>query len=404
MGKPRSAVGTVRVVGPLALYVGDFESFLTERGYSPWTRVAHLGVMSHLSRWLQAGGLGVEDLTGQRIGQYLDQRSAAGYRRFCSVESVSPLLSMLKLLGVLPAEESAPGSPIDVLLAGFYGYLMQERGLASSTAVAYSVRARRFVVECRADGDLQGLTSAEVTRAVLRESVSVSVGSVQYFVAALRSFLRYCHVVGLIETDLSAAALSMTGRRRSSLPKRISQADAQALLQSCDGRGAAGRRDYAILLMLLRLGLRAGEVAALRLEDLDWRAGQIVVHGKGSRIDRLPMPVDVGEAIVGYLSRGRPQTSRREVFLRSPAPRIGLSRRGVTLVVRQACLRAGVAPVGAHRLRHTLACQMIGSGVPLGEIGQVFRHNSEASTAVYARVDIDQLRAVARAWPLGADR
>lgn len=400
MAMPRSKVVIVHVTGPLAPYVTEVESSLKDCGYTPLTRVRHLQVMVHLSRWLQARQLGVGELTGRRVEQYLAERRAAGYTAFCSRRSVAPLLGSLGSLGLLPGEGPAePACQLDVLLAGFSGYLREERGLASCTAAAYVARARRFVSGC--DGDLREVCAADVTRAVLRESDSASVGALQYFVAALRSFLRYCTVAGLIKTDLSAAALAVTGRRRSSLPKGISPPDAQALLRSCDRRQGVGRRDYAIILTLLRLGLRAGEVAALRLGDLDWRAGQVVVHGKGNRVDRLPLPVDVGEAIAGYLRRGRPATISAEVFLRTTAPRTGLSREAVSWIVRRACVRAAVAPVGAHRLRHTLACEMVRAGVPLPEISQVLRHRAGASTMIYARVDVDQLRGLARPWPDG---
>lgn len=176
----------------------------------------------------------------------------------------------------------------------------------------------------------------------------------------------------------------MTGRRRSSLPKGISRPDAEALLASCDRRRAVGRRDHAVVLLLLRLGLRAGEVARLMLEDIDWRAAEIVVHGKGRRDEALPIPADVGEALANYLQRGRPKTSRREVFLRAKAPFGGLTREAVSGIVRRACSRAGIAPIGAHRLRHTAACGMVSAGVSLSEIGQVLRHRSLVTTAIYA--------------------
>jgi integrase len=234
---------------------------------------------------------------------------------------------------------------------------------------------------------------------VLGQAGTGALGSTQFFVVALRAFLRFCFIQGLVPVDLSAAALTATGRRRPGLPKGISRAEAMALLDSCDRRTSIGRRNYAVLLVLLRLGLRAGEVAALRLGELDWRAGEIVVHGKGHRIDRLPLPVDVGEAIAAYLRRGRPRSTHREVFLRSVAPLAALSRRGVSLIVQRACVRAGLTPVGAHRLRHTLACDMVRAGVPLPEISQVLRHHSLVSTAIYARVDVDQLRTLAQPWP-----
>lgn len=154
-----------------------------------------------------------------------------------------------------------------------------------------------------------------------------------------------------------------------------------------------------MILILLQLGLRACEVAALQLHDIDWRAGQITVHGKARRIDVLPLPAEVGAAIAAYLRHARPDTDRREVFLRVTAPRSGLTRGSVSLIVRHGCVRAGLAPCGSHRLRHSLACEMVRAGVPLHEIGQVLRHDDAASTSVYARVDVDQLRTVARPWP-----
>lgn len=237
---------------------------------------------------------------------------------------------------------------------------------------------------------------AAVSRAVLREASGVSAGSAQFFVVALRSFLRYCHLSGVIATDLSAASLPVTGRRRSVLPQGISRTDARTLLGACDRRTASERGDYAVIMLLLRLGLRSCEVAALRLEDLDWRAGQITVRGKRHRLDRLPLPAQVGEAIAAYLTHAPPQSTRREVFLRTIAPRAGLSREAVGCIVRRACLRGGLASFGPHRLRHSLACELVRAGVLLHQIGQILRHADATSTSIYARVDVKQLRTIAR--------
>jgi integrase/recombinase XerD len=226
---------------------------------------------------------------------------------------------------------------------------------------------------------------------------------VRRYGVALRSFLRYCYLTGLVERDLSGAALPVSGRRRSLLPQGITPTQAKALLRACDRRRASGRRDYAVIVLLLRLGLRAREVATLRLDDLDWRAGQLAVHGKGGRVDQLPLPVDVGEAIAAYLCRGRPRTAGvREVFLRVQPPHVGLTRSGVKAIVTGAARRAGLGVVRPHRLRHTAASDMLRAGVPLLEIGQVLRHRSPASTAAYARVDVERLRTIARPWPTGA--
>jgi integrase len=207
---------------------------------------------------------------------------------------------------------------------------------------------------------------------------------------------------GLLEGDLSGAALAVTGRRRTTLPRGIEPEAARALLRSCDRRTVVGRRDYAVLITLLRLGLRAGEVARLRLDDFDWRAGELVVRGKGARYDRLPLPVEVGGAIAAYLRRGRPRSDRREVFLQARAPFEPIATGTVGSTVRRACRRAGIAEVGPHRLRHTVACEMVKAHVPLVEIAQVLRHKSLQSTAIYARVDLDALRELAAPWPGGA--
>ena len=405
MGKFVSRASRVLVSGPLAPFVAEFELRLSEAGYTPLSSVNQMRLVAHLSRWLDAKRLAVIDLTDDRIEEFFASRRARGCTWLVTRLALEPLLELLAELKALPASEPpAAGSAADVVLARFHRYLLDERGLASSTACAYVFRARRFVAGCAHGAQLDALTTADVTRAILAESASLSVGAAQYFVAALRSFLRFCSFEGLVATDLSAAALAVTGRRRSSLPNGISPQDAQALMRSCDRREAVGRRDFAVIVVLLRLGLRASEVAGLRLDDLDWRAAEVVVRGKGRRDSRLPLPTDVGEAIAAWLQRGRPKTTSREVFLSVQAPIIAVGRGAVGCIVRNACVRAGVAKVGPHRLRHTMACEMVNRGVPLREIGQVLRHRSLGSTAIYARVDLTQLRRLAQPWPGGSDR
>jgi site-specific recombinase XerD len=297
-----------------------------------------------------------------------------------------------------------PAGPVperERLLAAFADYLRGERALAAGTAGAYLARARRFLEGL--DGSPGELTAADVTAAVLAEAERVSAGSAQYFVAALRSFLRFCYLAGHTAADLAWAAQGMTGRRRSALPRGISRDGTRALLASCDRRRALGRRDYAVLVTLIRLGLRASEAAALTLEDIDWRAAELTVHGKGSRSERLPLPADVGEAVAAYLVRGRPASGHRQVFLRATAPAGPLTRSGISDIVRRACARAGLPQAGAHRLRHTAACQMAEAGAPLAEIGQVLRHRSLEATANYARVSVAQLRTLTVAWPTGGE-
>jgi site-specific recombinase XerD len=406
MGDAKSRVCKVVVAGPLAPFVQDFTAALASSGYTPLTSVNELRLMAHLSRWLGEYGLGAADLTAERIELFLDAQRAGGYGARCTRRGLGPLMETLTRLGVVPVEvarPAEPGSAGEALLASFRTYLLDERGLAPGTAAAYAKLARRFLDGCPASEEIASLTAGEVTRAVVRESQSVSAKSTKYFTVAVRCLLRFCFLQGWLASDLSAAVLSATGPRRSFVPLGIAKADADALLRSCDRRRSVGRRDYAILHVLLRLGLRAGEVAALTLEDIDWRAGEIVVQGKGRRQERLPLPVDVGEALTGYLKRGRPVTIRRELFLRAIAPIGPLGRGGISLTVRRACRRAGIAEIGAHRLRHTMACEMVNAGVGLTQIGQVLRHRSQLSTAIYARVDMAALREIAQPWP-GAQR
>jgi integrase/recombinase XerD len=403
MARPMSRVSKVVMTGPLAPYHAAYARALRGRGYTPRSAVNELRQVARLSRWLDGCGLTVNSLTRTRVEEFLAyQRSTGRFRSNWSRPGLLCLLEMLADLGIVAAVEQGPAaSPREVLLDRFGQHLIAERGLAAGTVRGYVAHAERFL-EGLASVGLADVTAGEVTAAVLRESLVVSVSGTQNFVAGLRSFLRFCVVEGLVRADLSGAALPVTGRRRSTLPGGITSSDAGALLASCDRRSAVGRRDYAVLVTLLRLGLRRGEVAALRLEDIDWRAGELVVRGKGAREDRLPLPAEVGEAIVGYLQRGRPSSERREVFLRARAPLGPIAAGTVSSTVRRACRRAGIPEVGAHRLRHTVACEMVAAGVPLTQISQVLRHHSLQSTAVYARVDVEQLRLLAVPWPTGA--
>src|SRR5258708_9958040 len=199
MGRPISKVEEVRVPGPLAPFAAGFKSALLEAGYTPLSAVVQMRLMVHLSRWLDARGLSAVDLTGERIEAYLAARRAAGYRERNTRRGLAPLLEHLAARNVLPAEESrAPGSGAQALLASFEAFLLSERGLVTSTASAYVTRAARFLSAYAADGDVAAVTPADITHSVLEECTSRSVGAGQYFVAALRSFLRFCHIQGLI--------------------------------------------------------------------------------------------------------------------------------------------------------------------------------------------------------------
>lgn len=401
MAWPTSRVSGVLMTGPLAAFEMAYREELRRRGYTARSAVGEVRQVARFSRWLEAGGVSVTEVSEARVDEFMVwQRAQGRYRSHWSRPGLRCLLEVLRKLGVLAAEEpAAPCSPTDVLLARFERYLVAERGLAAGTVALYSARARRLVDGLPADRELSDLAAGDVTTAVLREAESVSVSAAQNFVNGVRAFLRFCFIDGLIGSDLSQAALLVRGRASSSLPRGISSTDARALLCSCDRRRPLGRRDYAIIITLLRLGLRRSELAGLTLDDIDWRAGELVVRGKAAREDRLPLPADVGGAIASYLRHGRPPSDRREVFLRSKAPYEPIASATVASTVRRACRRAGVPEVGSHRLRHTAACEMVKANVPLVRIGQVLRHRSLQSTARYARVDVERLRLLAAPWP-----
>lgn len=295
-----------------------------------------------------------------------------------------------------------PDDLVEKVLAGYRSYQLRERGLSVSTADCYERRARRFLAD-RAELDglgLDQLTAAEVTGFLARECSLRGTGETQLLVAAMRSLLRYLHATGLISAPLAWAVPAVANLKGRLLPRSLGSAVVTALLASCDRRRTMGRRNYAILLLLARLGLRASEVAQACLDDINWRAGEIVIHGKGGREDVLPLPVDVGEALTSYLQRRPPAPDRcRTLFLTAITPVGPMSRYAISAVVRDACWRVGIQRCGAHRLRHTLASQMLAAGASLDEIGQVLRHRERRTTAVYARVDRATLRGLALPWP-----
>jgi site-specific recombinase XerD len=388
--------------GPLAPYAAGFESWLRSRAYSRSTAADRLCQFDQLSRWLEREGLGVGELTGEQAERFVAARRAAGRVTWVSPQSVMLPLEYLRELGVAPTLAPAVAEgPLKELLADYSRYLLIERGLSQHTVLdAYGPVARLFLAERKGpDGlELERLSAADVSSFLAGECPKRSVSGARDVVCALRSLLRYLHLAGLIEAPLVWAVPSVADLRDRTLPRGLEPAAVKKLLASCDRRTLVGRRDYAILLLLVRLGLRAGEVAAIQLEDVDWRAGLLLVRGKGGRQDVLPLPVDVGEAIVSYLRR-RPRCECRALFLRVTAPRRELNRSTVGWVVRAACDRAGLPRVGAHRLRHTAATEMLRQGASLAEIAQVLRHREQKTTAIYAKVDRKALQTLARPWP-----
>lgn len=401
MGKKRPA--GVRVAGPLARYAPGFRDELASLGYASSSAVTHLLLMAQLSRWLEGVGLNAGDLTSDRIDEFLTANREIGHRFPRSRRGMVLLLSYLRSLDAAPAAATAVLSEVEEVLQQFRLYLLRERGLASGTVVGYVYAAALFLdaAGCPSGRDLGQLDPGDINAFLLRELSQRSVASAKTLVSGLRALLRYLHVEGITEVSLAGGVPTVAGWSGSSIPKAIDTVSVQALLNSCDRRTGKGRRDFAMLMLMARLGLRVGEVAGLALSDVDWRGGQILVRGKNTRLEHLPVPVDVGEALAEYV-----QCDQRGVhpslFLRVLAPHGPLTATAIKVVVHAACRRAGLPPLGAHRLRHTVASELLQHGAGLPEIGQVLRHRSIATTAVYAKTNTEALRRLARPWPGGA--
>lgn len=388
--------------GPLVPFAEGFRARLVALGHPQSSLKHYLVVMGQLDRWLAAEGRGAEELTPALAQQFLDDRRAAGKPRVPTLAGLTPLFEHLIERGVL-APVAAESTPLDDLLDGYRHHLVRDRGLTDTTVRRYLSFARRFLrARARRPGAEtcgEGLTSAEVNAYLLEASTRLVVESAKREAADLRALLRYLYLTGLIDIDLGYAMPPVASWRGTSLPASMSSSDVDGLLATCDRSTTTGRRDLAVLVLLARLGLRSGEVAALELGDVDWRAGELVVRGKARRQDRLPLPVDVGEVLVDYLRESRPPCACRQVILTLYAPFRPIHPSTITSVVYRACRRAGLPRVGGHRLRHALATEMLRQGGDLLEIAQVLRQSDLGTTAGYAKVDRCALRGVAQRWP-----
>ncbi len=394
----------VSIRGPLASYAPGFRAELARLGYARrWTGTL-IELAGELSDWLDGQGLDVDGLTPEAVERFLGARAeTCGWFRPTAKTLVS-LLGYLRDLGAVPQPMPlAERNPLDDYLQSYRRYLVQERGLVEGTVKHYVKAARLFLSEHFGDAwlDIASLSAADVASFVNRQCPRRSVASAKNLLTGLRSLLTFTYREGLTSAPLAQAVPSAAGWSGSALPRALGPGDVARMLASCNRGRTTGERDYAILVLLVRLGLRAGEVATLTLDDLDWRSGEIVVRGKGRREERLPLPTDVGEALATYLRRRRSRVGARALFLRAHAPVRELTASGVSEVVRAAAERAGLPGVGAHRLRHTAATEMLRAGAPLAEIAQVLRHRNAATTAMYAKVDHAALSSLALPWPAG---
>lgn len=394
--------------GPLASHVEGFATELARKGYAQNTVLSKNELLANLSRWLERRCLSLDALDEGRLGQFLADRRLQGKVRRGDPTTGHQLLEYLRDRDeIAAAPQRIDKTPAASLTRDFEEFLCSERGLSPSTVVSYLPVVRRLLDELfgRKALRLEQLRPRELHGFVLREIQRVSRGHGKGVVTALRSFLRFVLQRGAIQTDLASTLPGVATWRLSHLPKSLPPEQVERLLACCDRTSPTGTRDYAILLLLARLGLRGGEAVAMTLEDLDWERGEIVVRGKGQRLERLPLPADVGAALARYLCDVRPPCTTRRVFVRMQAPQQGLAGpTAVCCIVRRALKRAGLDPEfkGAHLLRHSLATDLLRRGASLSEIGQLLRHRQPTTTQIYAKVDIAALRGIAQPWPRGA--
>ena len=401
-----------RVEGPLAPAAAGLWGELLERGFSLNRVRTRMRLVLELSRWMDEHGVGLAELNAGMLEMLVSDARAAGRRESCwfagrwfSSASERDVLAYLRELGLVePAAVPAP-TQVDLLIARFVEYLARERGTANRTSVYWYERIARSFLTGRVDpgtGMLAPLTAGEVTGFLLGECRHCSRWTGMRLVSSLRGLLRFLLVEGLVGEDLTAAVPRLPAWSLVALPKALTAEHADRILASCDRSTAAGCRDYAILMLLARMGLRGCEIARLLLEDLDWRAGEVIVRGKRQYYERLPLPVDVGGALVDYLRHGRPESADRHVFLTVVRPFVALKQEEygvVGRIVLRASERAGLGRVGVHRLRHTVATEALRAGAPLEEIASLLRHRDYVTTMGYAKVDWGRLRELARPWP-----
>lgn len=393
--------------GPLGSCIDAFVAWLCEQGYSKFTVSYGLRILGGLSCWMQQQGLSVEDLDERTAADFLRERRRQYRVHLDDKPDLNLLLRYLRKSHVIPDRAVAvDGSEIGRIVREFENYLSKERRLSEASLYRSRQVVRQFLEERFGARPiiLEKILQTDISHFVLGYTDRYSRASAKLMVSRLRSFFRFLHLRGYIGPELAGVVPKVANWQSTTLPNWIPPEDVELLLKSCDQSTNQGQRNYAILLLLARLGLRCGEVVNMTLDDIDWEAGEIRVGGKSRRLDRLPLPKDVGEALTRYLCQGRPRCTTRRVFVRLKAPLCGLAGHGAIYpIVQRALDRAGLHPPhkGPHTLRHSLATTMLRKGATLGEIGEILRHRDIDTTQIYAKVDLEALSKIAQPWPGG---
>ena len=391
--------------GVLGAHLNTFMSVVSDLGYSPTTIKTQLTLLKGFIRWAEENHIVASNIDEGITDRFLIESDRKGAVRRGDNKTLHRFLDHLRLEAAIPhLKPTFNDSPLTHLKGRYENFLLTERGLSTVTGSRYWPYIRRFIFE-RSGNKSMGfceLCPQDIDRFLLSHAREQTPKTAQLMVSAMRSFLRFLFRFGETKCDLSTAVPTVAAWRLSEVPKHIEPEKVESLLESCNRATSVGRRNYAILLLIARLGLRAGEIVALKLGDINWRAAELTVQGKGQICDRLPLPQSVGEALAVYLKNDRPKCSTRRVFVRARAPYRGLKGSStVSTIVRRAVEKSGINTPnkGAHLLRHSLATNMLRNGASMTEIGELLRHRSPNSTEIYAKVDIEGLRSIVRIWP-----
>jgi site-specific recombinase XerD len=384
-----------------------FTSLLSSQGFTPASLRSKTQIVRNFSLWIGKRHINVCELDEGTIDAFFKQHPRPGYVRRGDFSTLCSLLGWLREIQEVKASfPEVDNSELHTIECNFSLHLEQERGLSQATLHNYLPVIHRFLTERFGSNAIMlgEIDASDVTQFVLRHASTVSCRRAQLMTSALRGFFRFLYFRGDIASDLALSVPTVADWKMSDLPKSLEPEEVERLLQNCDRYTATGQRDYAILILLARLGLRAGEVVAMTLDDINWEAGLLTIRGKGARRDQLPIAQDVGEALATYLRHGRPPCDTRRVFVRARAPRRGFSSSvAIANIVRRALTRARLDPIrkGAHLLRHSLATKMLQRGACLAEIGEILRHSTQNTTEIYTKVDLVALSELALPWPGG---